>query len=101
MVKIKSVISKKINADNIKTILVLDGTNGSNMVNQVETFGKSMNVSGLIITKIDGTAKGGALISVAKKFEFPIHFVGLGEKAEDLFEFNAKKFSHSMLGIEE
>ena len=101
LVKIKSVISKKINADNIKTILVLDGTNGSNMVNQVETFGQSMNVSGLIITKIDGTAKGGALISVAKKFEFPIHFVGLGEKAEDLFEFNAKKFSHSMLGIEE
>ena len=101
LVKIRSVISKKIDADNIKTILVLDGTNGSNMVKQVETFGQSMNVSGLIITKIDGTAKGGALISVAKKFEFPIHFVGLGEKAEDLLEFNAKKFAHSMLGIEE
>ncbi|MDC0057443.1 signal recognition particle-docking protein FtsY [Alphaproteobacteria bacterium] len=100
LVKIKSVISKAINADDIRTILVLDGTNGSNMVNQVETFGKSMNVSGLIITKIDGTAKGGALISIAKKYEIPIHFVGLGEKVNDLFEFNAKKFSHSMLGID-
>ena len=51
------------------------------MINQVEIFGKSMNVNGLIITKIDGTAKGGALISIAKKYEIPIHFVGLGEKA--------------------
>jgi len=100
LVKIKSVISKAIKADDIRTILVLDGTNGSNMVNQVETFGKSMNVSGLIITKIDGTAKGGALISIAKKYEIPIHYVGLGEKVNDLFEFNAKKFSHSMLGID-
>jgi len=100
LVKIKSVISKAIKVDNIRTILVLDGTNGSNMVNQVETFGKSMNVSGLIITKIDGTAKGGALISIAKKYEIPIHFVGLGEKMNDLYKFNAKKFSYSMLGID-
>jgi fused signal recognition particle receptor len=100
LIKIKSVISKAIKVDNIKTILVLDGTNGSNMVNQVETFGLSMNVSGLIITKIDGTAKGGALISIAKKYEIPIHFVGLGEKVNDLYKFNAKKFSYSMLGIE-
>ena len=99
LIKIKSVISKTLNNENIKTILVLDGTNGSNMINQVEIFGKSMDVSGLIITKIDGTAKGGALISIAKKYEIPIHFVGLGEKVEDLYEFNAKNFSHSMLGI--
>ena len=101
LIKIKSVISKTLNKENIKTILVLDGTNGSNMINQVEIFGKSMGVNGLIITKIDGTAKGGALISIAKKYEIPIHSVGLGEKIQDLYEFNAKKFSHSMLGIEE
>ena len=53
-------------------------------------------LSGLIITKIDGTAKGGALISIAKKYEIPIHFVGLGEKADDLCEFNAKEFSSSI-----
>ena len=101
LVKIKNSISKIINLNDIKTILVLDGTNGSNMIKQVEIFSKTMSVNGLIITKIDGTAKGGALVSVAKKYEIPIHFVGLGEKAEDLQEFTAKNFSSSMLGIKE
>ena len=99
LIKIKNAISKIIDLINIKTILVLDGTNGSNMINQVETFGKTMGVSGLIITKIDGTAKGGALISIAKKYEIPIHYVGLGERALDLEEFSAKEFSSSMLGL--
>ena len=101
LIKVKNAINKIIEINNIKTILVLDGTNGSNMIKQVEIFSKSMNVNGLIITKIDGTAKGGALVSIAKKYEIPIHFVGLGEKSEDLQEFNAKKFSSSMLGLEE
>ena len=101
LIKIKSAISKIINVNDIKTILVLDGTNGSNMIKQVDIFSKSMNVNGLIITKIDGTAKGGALVSIAKKYEIPIHFVGLGEKASDLQEFTAKEFSSSMLGIED
>ena len=100
LIKIKNAINKIVDINNIKTILVLDGTNGSNMINQVETFSKSMNVSGLIITKIDGTAKGGALISIAKRYEIPIHFVGLGEKAEDLHEFSAKEFSYSMLDVD-
>ena len=99
--KIKSVIGKIVEENSIKTILVLDGTNGSNMINQVEIFGKSMNINGLIITKLDGTAKGGALISIAKKYEIPIHFIGLGEKLEDLYEFQAKNFSLSILGISE
>ena len=101
LIKVKTAISKNIDIANIKTILVLDGTNGSNMISQVEIFSKSMNVNGLIITKIDGTAKGGSLISIAKKYEIPIHFVGLGEKADDLYPFTAKEFSSSMLGIEE
>ena len=100
LIKIKSVISKSDQDLIIKTILVLDGTNGSNMISQVETFGKSLDVTGLIITKLDGTAKGGALISIAKKYQIPIHFVGLGEKDNDLLEFNADEFSRSLLGIE-
>ena len=79
--------------------MVLDGTNGSNMINQVEIFGKSLNVNGLIITKLDGTAKGGALISIAKKYEIPIHYVGLGDSKNDLVEFEAKKFSYSLLAL--
>ena len=101
LIKIKSVITKTINEECIKTILVLDGTNGSNMINQVDVFKKSINVSGLIITKIDGTAKGGALISIAKKYEIPIHFVGLGEKVEDLHRFDAKFFAESLMSSEE
>ena len=99
LVKIKNAITKAIDLNCVKTVLVLDGTNGSNMVKQVEIFSKSMNVSGLIITKIDGTAKGGALISIAKTYEIPIYFVGLGEKLEDLQEFNGKNFSSSLLGL--
>ena len=101
LIKIKATVQKKIEKNNIKTILVLDGTNGSNMINQVEVFGKSMDVSGLIITKIDGTAKGGALISIAKNYEIPIHFVGLGEKPEDLYKFDAANFAKSMVNAGE
>ena len=99
LIKIKTVVEKNINKDDLKIILVLDGTNGSNMIKQVEIFSKSMNVTGLIITKIDGTAKGGALIAIAKKYDLPIHFVGMGEKKEDLLIFNAKNFAESIIEI--
>ncbi len=99
LIKIKSVINKSAVNLTIKTILVLDGTNGSNMINQVEIFGKTLDVTGLIITKLDGTAKGGALISIAKKYQIPIYFVGLGEKEDDLLEFKANEFSQSLLNI--
>ena len=101
LVKLKNVVSK-INAKTIiETILVLDGTNGSNMIKQVEIFGKALDISSIIITKLDGTAKGGALISIANKYEIPISYVGLGEKTEDLSIFNAKIFSRSILNLEE
>ena len=100
LIKIKSVTHKSAVNLTIKTILVLDGTNGSNMINQVKTFSKTLGVTGLIITKLDGTAKGGALISIAKKYKIPIHFVGLGEKEDDLVEFRADEFSKSLLNIE-
>ena len=99
LIKIKSVINKIIEDNKIKIILVLDGTNGSNMFKQVEIFSSSMNINGIIITKIDGTAKGGALIGIAKKYEIPINYVGLGENVDDLVEFNAKEYSKSILGI--
>jgi len=100
LVKLKNVVSK-INAETIiETILVLDGTNGSNMIKQVEIFGKELNVSSIIITKLDGTAKGGALISIANKYEIPISYVGLGEKSEDLSVFSAKNYARSILNLE-
>lgn len=100
LIKIKSVIQKSIGEQQLNSILVLDGTNGSNMISQVETFNKAIDISGLIITKLDGTAKGGAIISIAKKYKIPIHFIGMGEKEDDLHIFNAKTFSYSLLDLE-
>ena len=99
LIKLKNVISKIDKDFNIDTVLVLDGTNGSNMIKQAEIFGKALDVSSLIITKLDGTAKGGALISIANKYEIPISYVGLGEKIEDLIDFNPQDFSRSILGL--
>ena len=101
LVKLKNVVSKINTETIIETILVLDGTNGSNMIKQVEIFGKELNVSSIIITKLDGTAKGGALISIANKYEIPISYIGLGEKPEDLSVFSAKNFARSILNLEE
>ena len=100
LVKLKNVVSKINPKTAIETILVLDGTNGSNMIKQVDIFGKELDVSSLIITKLDGTAKGGALISIANKYEIPISYIGLGEKPEDLIDFSAKNFSRSILNLE-
>ena len=100
LIKLKSVIQKSIGDRHLNNILVLDGTNGSNMISQVEIFSRAIHVSGLIITKLDGTAKGGAIISIAKKFQIPIHFIGLGENQDDLHVFNAKNFSYSLLGLD-
>ena len=99
LIKLKNVISKIDKDFNIDTALVLDGTNGSNMIKQAEIFGKALDVSSLIITKLDGTAKGGALISIANKYEIPISYVGLGEKIEDLIDFNPQDFARSILGL--
>ena len=101
LVKLKNVVSKINTETFIETVLVLDGTNGSNMIKQVEIFGKELNVSSIIITKLDGTAKGGALISIANKYEIPISYVGLGEKLEDLSVFSSKNFARSILNLEE
>ena len=100
LVKLKNVVSKINHKTKIETILVLDGTNGSNMIKQVDIFGKELDVTSIIITKLDGTAKGGALISIANKYEIPISYIGLGEKPEDLIGFSARNFSRSILNLE-
>ena len=82
-----------------EVILILDATTGQNILNQVEVFNKIIRVTGLIMTKLDGTAKGGILIAVAKKYQLPIIALGLGEKEDDLQIFNAKKFASAFIGI--
>jgi len=80
-------------------ILVLDATSGQNVINQVEEFNKIIPITGLIMTKLDGTAKGGILLAVAKKYKLPIIALGLGEKEDDLQIFGAEKFADAFTQI--
>ncbi len=80
-------------------ILVLDATSGQNVINQVEEFNKIIPITGLVMTKLDGTAKGGILIAVAKKYKIPIIALGLGEKEDDLQIFEAEKFADAFTQI--
>ena len=80
-------------------ILVLDATSGQNVINQVEEFNKIIPITGLVMTKLDGTAKGGILLAVAKKYKIPIIALGLGEKEDDLQIFEAEKFADAFTQI--
>ena len=80
-------------------ILVLDATSGQNVINQVEEFNKIIPITGLVMTKLDGTAKGGILLAVAKKYKLPIIALGLGEKEDDLQIFEAEKFAEAFTQI--
>ena len=81
-----------------KIVIVLDATTGQNAINQIEEFNKICNLSGIIMTKLDGTAKGGVLLSITEKFKLPIYAIGVGEKEDDLQPFNAENFVNAFLG---
>ena len=74
-------------------LLVLDATVGQNALSQVEIFGKTAGVTGLVMTKLDGTARGGILVAIAARFKLPVHFVGVGEGVDDLAPFTARDFA--------
>ena len=80
-------------------VLVLDGNSGQNSLKQVEKFNEVTSLSGTIITKLDGSAKGGFIVSISKKFKTPIFFIGVGESEDDLIDFNAKEFSKALLSL--
>jgi len=95
--KIANVAKKIDNKAPHEVILILDATTGQNILNQVEEFNKVIPITGLIMTKLDSTAKGGILIAVAKKYKLPIIALGLGEKEDDLQIFNAQKFASAFI----
>ncbi|MXP65527.1 signal recognition particle-docking protein FtsY [Roseomonas sp. M0104] len=80
-------------------LLVLDATTGQNATQQCKVFGEMVNVSGLVVTKLDGSAKGGVVVALAQEFGLPVHAVGVGEKAADLRPFGARDFARSLLGL--
>ncbi len=81
-------------------LLVLDATVGQNALQQVEIFSKTAGVTGLVMTKLDGTARGGILVAIASKFGLPVHFIGVGEGVEDLSPFTARDFARAVAGLE-
>jgi len=80
------------------TLLTLDATTGQNALNQVEIFGKRAGVTGLVMTKLDGTARGGILVAIAKKYGMPVHFIGVGEGVDNLEPFAADDFARALVG---
>ena len=90
--KINNIIKKKIGEQEYESLLVIDGTTGQNGLNQAKEFNSVTELTGFIVTKLDGTAKGGIVFAVSEELKKPIKFIGLGEKIDDLIEFNSKNF---------
>lgn len=100
LAKIVRVIRKKDETAPHNTLLVLDATTGQNALSQVGTFRQLADVSGLVMTKLDGTAKGGVLVALADKFGLPIHAIGVGEQIDDLAPFDPEEFAAALTGLE-
>ncbi len=98
--KIVRVLKKADPAAPHTVLLVLDATVGQNAQSQAETFRQIVGVTGIAMTKFDGTARGGVLVSLAEKYGIPVHFIGVGESAEDLRPFDARSFARSLVGLE-
>ncbi|MBA83932.1 signal recognition particle-docking protein FtsY [Thalassobius sp. S69A] len=101
LAKIVRVIRKKDETAPHNTLLVLDATTGQNALSQVKTFQELADVSGLVMTKLDGTAKGGVLVALADKFGLPIHAIGVGEQIDDLAPFDPADFARALTGSDE
>jgi fused signal recognition particle receptor len=101
LVKIDRVVKKLDEAAPHDVLLVLDATTGQNALNQVDVFGEVAGVTGLAMTKLDGTARGGVLVALAARFQTPVHFIGVGEAADDLQPFDAADFARALAGLED
>ncbi|QIL71732.1 signal recognition particle-docking protein FtsY [Diaphorobacter sp. HDW4B] len=95
--KIKRVVTKADASAPHEVLLVIDGNTGQNALNQVRAFDDALQLTGLIVTKLDGTAKGGVLAAIAQEKPIPVYFIGVGEKVEDLETFNAREFAQALL----
>jgi fused signal recognition particle receptor len=96
--KIKRVVQKAQPDAPHEVLLVIDGNTGQNALAQVKAFDNALGLTGLVVTKLDGTAKGGVLAAIAQEKPVPVYFIGVGEKLQDLETFNAREFSLALLG---
>jgi len=97
--KIDRVVARQMPEANYYKLLVLDATTGQNAIEQAKIFNDAINLDGIILTKLDGTAKGGIVLSIKKKLGLPVIMVGVGEKIDDLLPFNAKEFANGLVGL--
>jgi len=98
--KVRRVIGKQMDGAPHDVVLVLDATTGQNALNQIAVFKDIAGVTGLIMTKLDGTARGGVLVAAAERFALPIHAIGVGEGMDDLRRFNAAEYAKALVGVE-
>ena len=96
MKKIKRVVQRELSSAPHETLLVVDATNGQNAIAQARTFHEALALTGIIVTKLDGTAKGGFLLPIATELKIPVRYIGVGEKMDDLVPFRAKEFAAAM-----
>ena len=96
--KIKRTIGKAQDGAPHEVLLVVDGNTGQNALAQVKAFDDALQLTGLVVTKLDGTAKGGVLAAIARERPVPVYFIGVGEKLEDLETFDAREFANALLG---
>ena len=99
--KVHRVVDKKFPGAPHETLLVLDATTGMNALNQAREFHKMVTLTGLVVTKLDGTSKGGMVVAIQKELGLPIKFIGVGEQADDLQPFNAKQFAEALFSVKE
>ena len=99
--KIRNVLQRKIPGAPHEVLLVLDATNGQNAIRQAEVFTKSIGCTGVILTKLDGTAKGGVVVAVRQTINLPVKFIGVGEAIDDLQPFDAEGFARAIAGLED
>ena len=97
LAKIRRIIQKHYEGVPQETILVLDGTSGQNILSQVKLFGEACPLTGLIMTKLDGSAKGGVLVALADQFKLPVYALGVGEGIDDLNTFTAPQYVEALL----
>ena len=96
--KIIRVLKKQDATTPHSILLVLDATTGQNALNQVDVFREMVNISGLVVTKLDGSARGGIVVALAEEFGLPVHFVGVGEQAADLRPFDPGEYARGLVG---
>jgi fused signal recognition particle receptor len=99
--KVRRTLGKRIPSAPHETLLVIDSSMGQNAILQARTFNQAIPVTGIAMTKLDGTSKGGVIVGISKELKIPIRFVGIGEKMDDLRDFNARHFAEAMLNVDE